>query len=356
MYNTTYILPDKLIEWYYDNKRPLPFRSTNNPYKIWLSEVMLQQTQIKTVIPYYNRWLRHYPTLQSVSNERIEPLLKLWEGLGYYQRCRNFHNALQIVDQKFNGKIPEEFNHFIALPGVGVYTAGAVLSIAFNQAIPAIDGNVVRVMSRVLGIKNLTNRNKHRIKNKINNLIPFLSPGDFNQALMELGALLCTPKKPICNKCPISKICKAYKVASPELYPLPKKKKRNPHFIIVTAIIWRNNTFYIQKRNESSMLGGLWEFPGGKVENGESLKGALKREIEEECGITPTIKNKLGCIEHSYSHFSISLHCFHCIEKDKKINFSHNTAWITNEQIGLYPFPKANHKLFSLINHQGWHV
>ena len=173
---------------------------------------------------------------------------------------------------------------------------------------------------------------------------------------MELGALLCTPQSPNCTKCPITKYCNAYKLSKPELYPLPKEPKKNPHYIIVTGIIWRDSKFYIQKRDEKSMLGGLWEFPGGKIENKESLELALKREIKEECGIIPIIIDKIGCVEHSYSHFSISLNCFHCIESDEKIKFSKNGAWITHDEIGLYPFPKANHKLFTLINKKGWNV
>ena len=176
-------------------------------------------------------------------------------------------------------------------------------------------------MSRILGIKNLTLYNKRRIKQTICQFIPTGNPGDFNQALMELGALLCTPKRPNCTKCPITKYCNAYKLSKPELYPLPKEQKKIPHFIIVTGIIWRDSKFYIQKRDEKSMLGGLWEFPGGKIENKESLEVALKREIKEECGIIPIIKDKIGCVEHSYSHFSISLNCFHLWKVMRKSDF-----------------------------------
>ena len=346
----------ELLLWYSENKRILPFRKTSNPYKIWLSEVMLQQTKVKTVIPYYNRWLKHYPTLQSAADARIDNLLKLWEGLGYYQRCRNFHKALQIVVNNYKGKIPRSFDRFIDLPGVGEYTAGAVLSIAFNKPIPAIDGNVKRVMSRILGIKNLTSYNSRRMKNTINKFIPKDNPGNFNQALMELGALLCTPQKPNCAKCPIAKYCSAYKSSKPGSYPSSKESRKIPHYIIVTGIIWRDTKFYIQKRDERIMLGGLWEFPGGKVEKKESLVQALNREIEEECGIIPIIKGRIGCVEHSYSHFSISLNCFHCIEGDEKIQSSNIRAWISHKEIGLYPFPKANHKLFTLIDKKGWNV
>ena len=343
-------ISNRLLDWYNNNQRRLPFRGSNDPYKIWVSEVMLQQTQIKTVIPYYRQWVKEYPTLKSAANADLDKLLKLWEGLGYYNRCRNFHKALIIVDQKYNGIIPNKFNEILSLPGVGHYTAGAVLSIAYNKCIPAIDGNVTRVMSRVLGIKNLTKRNRSRITNNVQKLIPISDPGSFNQGLMELGALLCTPTNPSCEKCPLSNSCKAHKYKQPELYPLAKKKKVNPHYTIVAGIIWRKEKFFIQKRDEKAMLGGLWEFPGGKVENGESLKEALNREIKEECDILPIIKDKIGCVEHSYSHFSISFHCFHCVENGERIKSSKRIAWITPKEIALFTFPKANHKIFSLIN------
>ena len=349
-------IKNQLLHWYNNNKRALPFRKTNDPYKIWVSEVMLQQTQIKTVIPFYNRWVKEYPTLKSAANANLDKLLKLWEGLGYYSRCRNFHKALKIVEQKYKGEIPNSLDEFLSLPGVGEYTAGAVLSIGYQKCISAIDGNVTRVMARILGIKNLTIKNKRRIKRNVQKLIPKTDPGNFNQGLMELGALICTPTKPKCEICPVSNFCKAYKYNEPALYPLKKKKKANPHYTVVAGIIWRDDKFFIQKRDENAMLGGLWEFPGGKVENGESLEDALSREIKEECNFIPVIKNKAGFVKHSYSHFSISFHCFHCSENGNGFNQGNRGAWITIKEIESYTFPKANHKIFSLINKAGLNV
>ena len=347
---------NQLLHWYNNNKRTLPFRNTKDPYKIWVSEVMLQQTQIKTVIPYFNRWVKEYPTSKSAANASLDKLLKLWEGLGYYRRCRNFHKALKIVEQKYEGEIPNNFDEFLTLPGVGEYTAGAVLSIAYQKCIPAIDGNVKRVMARILGIRNLTIKNQKRLKSNVQKLIPTTNPGNFNQALMELGALICTPINPSCEICPLSNYCKAYKYKEPALYPLKKKKKTKPHYIVVAGIIWRDDKFFIQKRDENAMLGGLWEFPGGKVENGESLEDALSREIKEECNITPIIKKKVGFVKHSYSHFSISLHCFNCTENGESINHSNKRTWITLKEVESFTFPKANHKIFSLINQTGFYV
>ena len=237
-----------LLRWYDNNKRDLPIRLTKDPYKIWISEIMLQQTQMKTAIPYYIRWIDKFPTLESVAKAKSDRILKLWEGLGYYRRCLNFHKASKIVIDKYDGRIPSDYESFKALPGVGEYTVGAVLSIAFGVALPAIDGNVNRVMSRFNGIKNLTKRNKDILYNCIVSLFNKSDPGDINQALMEIGALLCVPKNPLCNKCPLSNNCKAFKNGNPELYPTKIKRLPKPHFTVVTAIIWRKEKFYIQKR------------------------------------------------------------------------------------------------------------
>lgn len=345
-----------LLHWYSKEKRILPFRDIDDPYKIWLSEVMLQQTQVETVIPYFERWIETYPTLESVANEQQEKLLKMWEGLGYYSRCRNFHKATQQVVDQHKGIIPNSFEEFRALPGVGDYTAAAVLSIAFHKPFPVIDGNVKRVMARRLGLRQLTNRNMSRIQRSLKMAIPDSYPGDFNQAMMELGARICTPKNPNCGICPISKLCKAFMSGSPESYPFPVKKRKVPHYTIVAGLIWRNNKFYIQKRGPKGMLAGLWEFPGGKVENGESLPEALQREMKEECGVTPKILKKIGTIKHAYTHFSITFHGYHCEENGSTIQEQKESTWISPKEISQFPFPKANHKIFSLLEEQNWHV
>ncbi len=353
MYNTNLKIVDPILYWYNNEKRYLPFRLTKNPYKIWLSEIMLQQTQVKIAIPYYKRWLKYFPNIKSVAKTDLNSLLKLWEGLGYYNRCRNFYRAAKIVENKFGGVIPDDWENFISLPGVGEYTSAAVLSIAFNKPYSVLDGNVKRVMCRILGIKNFTINNKVRIKKNLNKMIPKDRPGDFNQSLMELGALVCTPKNPSCAVCPIKSFCMAYKKGNPQNFPEPIINKKPPHYVVVAGLIWRKNRFYIQKRKNTNMLPGLWEFPGGKVKNTETLKEALNREIKEECGISPLIKNKIAAIEHSYSHYTITLHLYHCKEKNK-IKKQIDTKWITPSEIDEIPFPKANHKLFSILHEKNW--
>ena len=345
-----------LIYWYNNNKRLLPFRLTKDPYKIWVSEIMLQQTQMKTVIPFYERWVNTLPTIGSVARTNIDSLLKLWEGLGYYRRCHNFYQASKIIVEDYKGVVPSDYKSFKGLPGVGDYTAGAVLSISFGIPIPAIDGNVKRVMARLYGFKHLTRYNSTIIKKAISRTLKNVNPSDFNQGLMELGALICTSEFPKCFKCPLSKNCKAHQSANPTNYPQKKVKRAIPHFNVVTAIIWRGNTFYIQKRSDDKMLGGLWEFPGGKVEKGETLELALLRELKEECNFSARILKKATSIKHRYSHFSITMHCYYCEEKNDKIVSLTNSNWIKKNEISQYSFPKANHKIFNFLNKHDWNL
>ena len=345
-----------MISWYNKNKRSLSFRMTKDPYKIWLSEVMLQQTKVKTALPYYDNWIKKFPTLKSVSFSNLDSLLKLWEGLGYYKRCNNFYKATKLVVRDFNSKIPKEKSQFMSLPGVGDYTASAVLSIAFNKPYPVLDGNVKRVMSRIIGIKTLTKYNLERINKFLNLVICEKNPGDFNQGLMEIGALLCKPKNPVCTKCPINNFCYASKRKHPEAYPVKNKLKPLPYFNVVIAIIWRKDKFYIQKRNTKQMLGGLWEFPGGIVEQGQDPELALKQKVYEECGVQTKIFKKVGFIDHAFSHFKIRLNGYFCTEKKHFLDENENRKWISKKNIKDYSFPKANHKLFKKLELNNWYA
>ena len=329
---------------------------TKDPYKIWLSEVMLQQTKVKTVLPYYDSWIKKFPTLESVSLSNLDPLLKLWEGLGYYKRCNNFHKATKLVVAEFNSKIPNSKIQFLSLPGVGDYTASAVLSIAFNKPFPAIDGNVKRVISRIIGIKVLTKYNLKRINKFLNSVICKKRPGDFNQGLMEIGALICRPFNPVCIKCPLNHFCYASKRGQQQEYPVKNKLKPRPHFNVVIAIIWRQDKFYIQKRKTDQMLGGLWEFPGGIVNKGEDPEQVLKQKVYEECGVQLEIFKKVGFIDHAFSHFTIRLKSYFCTEKKQFLDENETRKWIFKNNINNYSFPKANHKLFKLLELNNWYV
>ncbi|RMF08319.1 MAG: A/G-specific adenine glycosylase [Candidatus Neomarinimicrobiota bacterium] len=344
-----------LLGWYQTHRRDLPWRSTSDPYRIWLSEVMLQQTRVETVIPYYERWLQAFPTLRKVAEAELESLLKLWEGLGYYNRCRNFWLAAKEVQSRWKGCIPTDPTVFQSLPGVGPYTAAAVLSIAYGLPLPVVDGNVRRWLARYLGLRTMTPYNRKRMRNRLATWLPADRPGDFNQAVMELGARICRPTRPRCKSCPVAAACHANTRRQVDRYPRREVKKPLPVKTVVVGLLWHRSRFLITRRDEKTHLGGLWELPGGKVEPGESLPAALKREFREECGLEVLPGKKVGTVQHAYSHFAIDLHLYHCSSPNPQtIQTRQPYRWITPGEISHFPFPAANHKLFTLCRRQQW--
>ena len=339
-----------LLSWYDIKNIQYPWRNQVDPYRVWLSEIMLQQTQVNTVIPYYNKWLLSLPTLKSVARSNLTAILKLWEGLGYYARARNFYKSSKIIHNNYSGKIPND-SRFISLPGVGEYIDAAVRSIAFNHPIPVVDTNVKRVMSRYLQYNISNNLDILHIKNILLEKISNNRPGDFNQALMDLGRLICKPRDPQCFVCPLQNACLSYDNNTVHLFPLKKQKKIKPHYEVVVAIIWSNNKILISKRPHNKMLGGLWEFPGGKIEADETKKDCVKREIKEELDLNINPYKYIQSITHSYTHFSIEMHAYHCtiVSGLPKSIGCEDFKWIEKNEIFSLPFPKANHKIFSQI-------
>jgi len=335
-----------VLNWYDKNKRDLPWRKFKDPYKIWLSEVMLQQTQVKTVIPYYERWLNEFGSIQNVANAELDSLLKLWEGLGYYSRCRNFHRASRIITKKYDGKIPETYDEFIALPGVGKYIASAVLSIAHDIKIPAIDVNLKRVYARILKIKQYTKYNLVRIEKLGHELVQCGRPGDFNQAIMDIGSKLCRPFNPLCNVCPIRKHCKAYITGNPEEYPLAIKNKKNPTKKMTSVLVMIKDKFLIQKRDNSGLLGGLWELP--TVEHTSSNQDEINTLIHNNYSKKIKILNKLGSAKHSYSHFKVDVDFYFCTAQEK-VKTKKESKWIKINEFDKYAFSKINHKLIKMV-------
>lgn len=340
-----------MLDWYQINKRKLPFRGAKDPYKIWLSEVMLQQTKVSTVIPFYKRWISRYPNISSVANSNLEDLLKIWEGLGYYSRCRNFHKASKVICNEYNGSIPDDWTSFISLPGVGEYTASAVLSIAFGKKYAVLDGNVKRVMFRQLGFKKSSIYNMNRVKNKLKKLIPNFEPGDFNQSLMELGATICSPRNPKCENCPISSSCLGLKSGKPEAYPIKNKKPVVPEYHFISGLLWDGEKFLIRKREKDLMLGGLWEAPNFKINIEDKPRLCLMKKVKKELSLDIRIKEKLGVIKHKYSHFSVVVSVYSCITLNKQIFNNKKQKLIRPFEIVSYPFSNVNHKVFSLMGH-----
>jgi len=343
----------KLLAWYDKTKRDLPWRDTKDPYSIWVSEIMLQQTQVKTVLPYYLRWIKAFPTVEKLAGAPEQKVLKLWEGLGYYSRARNLKKAAEIITNDMNGKVPDTVIGLLDLPGVGRYTAGAIASIAFGLKAAVLDGNVKRVLSRVfcLNENGATSASENRLWQKAEDLFPARRPGDFNQALMELGATVCSPKSPACKQCPLRSSCEAFCEGSVEQFPPAKKKVPTKKIEVCAAIIVKNSKVYIQQRAKGGLMGGLWEFPGGKKEKGESNEDCLKREIKEELGTNITILDKAMTIKHTYTQFRVALHVFNCRLNGQRLKpmGCEQWKWVSPAKLDTYPFPAANVKIVKYL-------
>ncbi len=307
---------------------------------------MLQQTQVQTVIPYYNQWVKEFPSFAALARAPLNKVLKAWEGLGYYSRARNLHALAKTVAKQHRGKIPSTFEEIKALPGIGRYTAGAVLSIAFEKDYPVVDGNVMRVLARHFTIrKDITIPTTQRdLWELAERLLPRGRAGDYNQAVMELGATICTPKNPSCPKCPIKNTCLGRRLNIQHELPIKKKKDPTPHYDIGAGVVRHDGKILISQRPLNGLLGGLWEFPGGKKEPGESLKETVQREIEEELGIKVVVGKKLAEIDHTYSHFRITLHAHECVYQSGEVQALgvRDWRWVRPQELKRFAFPAAN--------------
>jgi A/G-specific adenine glycosylase len=341
---------NRLTKWYGTAHRRLPWRETRDPYAIWVSEVMLQQTRVEKVLPYYARFLMRFPDLTSLASVPLEEVLKSWEGLGYYARARNLHKAsrkLQALDAW-----PATAAELQTLPGIGRSTAGAIASIAFGEPAPILDGNVKRVWARLTAFGRPPVRaalaSLWRLSEKA-----ALSGGDpcaVNQALMELGATLCKKKRPDCLHCPLKRLCKAHGLGREESFPVPVTRRPRKHLQASVAVLWRGGAFLVQKRPEEGFLGGLWELPGGKWEAGEDGESALRRELREETGSEIVVLRTHRPVRHSYTHFQVTLHPYECRISGKswpKPQAHHR--WIRPEQVSSLPFPTGTQKVFDEV-------
>jgi A/G-specific adenine glycosylase len=344
----------RLLAWYERERRSLPWRQTRDPYRIWVSEVMLQQTQVKTALPYYRRFLRQFPSLRKLAGAAPAEVLKYWEGLGYYARARNLHRAAGIVVAAHAGRIPDRWEDFRALPGVGDYIAAAVLSIAFDRPHAVVDGNVKRVLSRLLMLAAPVNQasSHKRFQEKADQWLDRSRPGDFNQALMELGALVCTPASPHCAICPLSRFCEAHCSGRVAHYPQRVDSRAVPEVQIAVGVVFKRDRILITQRPEKGLLGGLWEFPGGKLQPDERPDEACRREIREEVNLEVAIERQLTLVRHAYSHFRIRLHVFHCrfLSGRVRLRGPVDYRWIRIAEINRFPFPAANHKFIPLLS------
>jgi A/G-specific adenine glycosylase len=344
---------NQLLSWFKKHRRPLPWRTHPSPYATWISEIMLQQTQVRQVEPYYLRFINLFPNVRVLAEASLEKVLKAWEGMGYYSRARHLHQAAQMIIQHYDEEVPAQLEALLQLPGIGRSTAGAILSLAFNQPLPVLDGNIRRVLSRFFCLNGGPGKDPagNTLWETAAALLPSRNPGMFNEALMELGALTCSPKKPACPDCPLKKACGAYESGEPERFPAKKPAKAIPHYDVAAAVIKNRGKMLITQRPEKGLLGGLWEFPGGKKEAGESLEECLKREIREELGIEIRVEEKFIAVRHAYSHFRITLHCFFCRKVKGRLRALEvqDFRWVRPDELDRFPFPRADQKVIEFL-------
>ncbi len=337
-----------LMQWYQKHKRDLPWRHTKDSYRIWISEIMLQQTTVNAVIPYYEKWIKEFPSVYDVAKAPIQKVLKIWQGLGYYSRAKNIHKSAEIICREHNGHIPGDAQTLRTLPGFGPYTVGAVLSIAFDKREPIIDANVRRVVMRHLAIDDFAlPQHDAKILEFLDQVMPVKGNHVFNQALMELGALICRNKQPSCLICPVKKNCKAFKQGIQEIIPRSKKKIiKNIEAVI--AIIKNKDKYFIQKRDSKGLLADLWEFPGGKIKEKESPQEALKREVKEELNCLVESSKHLFNILHYYTEFKVNLHVFLCeLKSYPRLGPSHK--WVSLKGMDAYPMPSGSAKIIDRL-------
>lgn len=347
-----------LLAWYDRHAADLPWRSTRDGYHIWLSEVMLQQTQVETVKPYYARFLAAFPTVHDLAAAPLADVLKLWEGLGYYSRARNLHQTAQTVARDYGGQFPHTADELQTLPGIGRYTAGAIASIAFGQRVPVLDGNVIRVFARLTDLNaDVTQPStKDRLWALAEAWLPPERAGDYNQALMELGRVICRPRNPICRECPVQQYCQAFANGTQNQRPVKAKKAPTPHYDVTAGMIWNERgQLLIAQRPPEGLLGGLWEFPGGKRENGETLPECLQRELREELAIEVEVGDLFTVVQHGFTHFRITLHAFTCryLGGEPQRLGVHDFAWVLPDDLRRYSFGKADREVIKALEERG---
>lgn len=357
-----------LIAWHEAHQRDLPWRSQpagqREPYAVWVSEIMAQQTRIETVVDYFNRWMAQFPSIEALAAADQQDVLKAWEGLGYYSRARNLHKAAQLVVAEHDGQLPSNRKALLALPGIGEYTVGAILSTAFGQAEPILDGNVKRVISRLFDIDKPINESDtlKTLWGKATELVqaaPEERAGVFNEALMELGASLCTPRNPRCLICPVNQFCTATANGTQHERPVMPVRKRTPHFDVAAGVIWREEPFesqlLIAQRPQDGMLGGLWEFPGGKLDPEDvDLASCLQREIKEELNGEIQVGEKITTVKHAYTHFRITLHAFHAryVSGELQTIGCDDFRWIDFTELAAFPFPVTDRKIIEALEQE----
>jgi A/G-specific adenine glycosylase len=346
-----------LLAWYGQAAADLPWRRARDPYHVWLSEIMLQQTQVATVISYFERFVEVYPDVSALAAASLDDVLKRWEGLGYYSRARNLHRAAQVIVAEQGGRFPETAAELQKLPGIGRYTAGAIASIAFGEQVAVLDGNVIRVLARLYDVAEDVRApaTQKRLWALAGSLVPAERPGDYNQALMELGRTICKPRQPLCRACPVAVYCLAFQRDTQDQRPVKTPRPQTPHYDVTAGVIWnQQEQVLIAQRRAEGLLGGLWEFPGGKLEPGETLPECLTRELAEELAIRVEVGDLLVVVRHAFTHFRITLHAFRCryVAGPPQALGCADWRWVRLDEMDHFAFGHADRQIIQTLRAQ----
>jgi len=339
---------NKLLTWYRRNKRTLPWRDRSDPYTVWVSEIMLQQTRVEAVIPYFEKWMQQFPNIRTLAKASDQDVLRAWEGLGYYSRARNLHNTAKLILKEHGGKLPQDLNALSKLPGVGRYTVGAIASIAFGMDEPALDGNIKRVYARLFDISEPidSSMGEKKLWQIASENLPKGKAGDFNQALMDLGATICIPKNPRCDFCPVQDFCLSQKNGIQELRPVRKLKKDVPQYIHAAGVIIESGRILLARRPSKGLLGGMWEFPNGRVD------GYPAKELAKALGTGYRLKVRrrkaLGIVRHAYTHFKVTVHAFYC--DLLSVSNTDNFKWVSIKDLEKYPMGKVDRQIAQKVS------
>lgn len=339
-----------LLEWYRGRERDVPWRDESDPYRIWVAEIMAQQTRMETVRPYYRRFLDRYPDVFALAEARLDDVLKTWEGLGYYARARNLHAAAHEVVAGYGGELPRDAHRLRELPGIGPYTAGAIASMAFRRREPAVDGNARRVLSRLFDLEAPT---RAVLDSHARNLLAWSGrdPARLNQAIMDLGGEVCSPRRPRCAECPLESDCLALARDTVAARPARRPRKPLPHEDVAVGVVWKDDRLLIARRPEEALLGGLWEFPGGKIEAEETPAAAVERELREELEIEVRARELIGRVEHAYSHFRVTLHAYHAdwVSGEPRPRAATAWLWVEPDRLTEFAFPRGSRRIIERV-------
>lgn len=351
-----------ILGWFAVNGRSLPWRNSYAAYEVWISEVMLQQTQMERGVHYFNRWMERFPEVQAVAEAEEQEVLKYWEGLGYYARARNLQKAAKIMVKEHGCQVPSTYDELLRLPGIGEYTASAISSISYNQDYPVVDANVERVYARLFDIDQPLKEKETRVRMKLiaRHLLPEGEARNYNQGLMDFGAVICKPKNPLCSDCFLNEFCLAHKRGCVDIRPVPSKKKEKILISMASGILEYQGNIFIQQRLEKDVWGGLWEFPGGEIEMGESAEEALVREFMEETEFSVEVIEKLPVVEHYYTRYKVVLQCFRCRFTGKRselpvprLHAAQQYRWVSVDQLSEYGFSSGHRKIINTILQTG---